>query len=88
MMQECKCLNFKNRPSIATELVKFQAINTSFEVIEKLTTQVACHWVEICECKKTMAAATKLAHAMADKADEAKKLFDQLLKRVTKLEGK
>jgi hypothetical protein len=88
VMLAYKRLNFKNHPSIATELVKFLAINTSFEAIEKLTTQVACHQLEICDYKKNMAAATKSAASAANKADEAKKLFDQLLKRVAKLEAK
>jgi hypothetical protein len=88
VMLAYKRLNFKNHPSIATELVKFLAINTSFEAIEKLTTQVACHQLEIFDYKKNMAAATKSAALAANKADEAKKLFDQLLKRVAKLEAK
>jgi hypothetical protein len=88
VMLEYKRLNFKNHPSIATELVKFLAINTSFEAIEKLTTQVAAHQLEICENKKSMAAATKSAMSAANKADEAKKLFDQLTKRVVVLEKK
>jgi hypothetical protein len=88
VMQEYKRLNFKNHPSIATELVKFLAINTSFDAIEKLTTQVAAHQVEIVEYKKNIAAVTKSAHAAANKADDAKKLFDQLVKRVEKVENK
>jgi hypothetical protein len=35
VMASYKRLNFKNHPSIATELVKFLAINTSFEAIDK-----------------------------------------------------
>lgn len=88
VIQEYKQLNFKNHPSIATKLVKFLAINTSFEVIEKLIVQVGSHHEEICEAKRNVAAATKLAHATGNKADEAKKLFDQLLKQVKKVEHK
>jgi hypothetical protein len=87
VMQEYKRLNFKNHPSIATELVKFLAINTSFEAIEKLTTQVACHQTEISQYKRDIAAATKAVSSASNKADEAKKLYDQLQKRVSKLEG-
>jgi phage shock protein A len=88
VMQEYKRLNFKNHPSIATELVKFLAINTSFEAIEKLTTQVASHQVEIVEYRKNIAALTKTCMAATNKSDEAKKLLDQLSKRVEKVEKK
>jgi hypothetical protein len=88
VMAEYKRLNFKNHPSIATELVKFLAINTSFEAIEKLTVQVACHAVELCEAKKHAAAAVKAASSAGNKADEVKKLNDQLIKRIAKLEAR
>jgi hypothetical protein len=88
VMLEYKRLNFKNHPSIATELVKFLAINTSFEAIEKLITQVASHQVEIRENTKNVAAATKSAMSAGNKADEGRKLIDLLLKRVDKLEKK
>jgi elongation factor P--beta-lysine ligase len=88
-MLEYKRLNFKNHPSTPTKLVMFLAINMSFEAIEKLTTQeVACHQAKISENKKSMAAASKPAMLAADKADEAKKLFDLLCKQVVGLEKK
>jgi hypothetical protein len=69
-------LNFKNHPSIATKLVKFLAINTSFEAIKKLTSQVAYHQLKICDCKKSMAAATKSA---ASSRQTRPKLFNTSL---------
>jgi hypothetical protein len=83
-----KRLNFKNHPSIATELVKFLAINTSFEAIDKLTTKAAYLELEVVEYKKQMATAVKSAALAANKADEAKKTSDLLTKRLTKLEDK
>jgi hypothetical protein len=86
VMAEYKHLNFKNHPTIATELVKFLAINTSFQAIKKLTSQVACHATNIAKAKKQVAAAVKAASLAANKADEVKKLNDQLIKRIAKLE--
>jgi hypothetical protein len=68
-----KHLNFKNHPSIATELVKFLAINTSFEAIERVTDKVASLELEILDYKKQIAAAVKSAASAANKADEGKK---------------
>ena len=86
VMTEFKRLNFKNHPSIATELVKFLAINTSFEAIDKLTTKSSYLEIEVLDYKKQIAAAVKAAASSANKADEAKKLSDLLTKRLTKLE--
>jgi hypothetical protein len=55
-----KILNFKNHPSIATELVKYLAINTSFEAIKKLT-------MEIIDFKKQLGASVKAAALAANK---------------------
>lgn len=85
-MTQYKRLNFKNHPSISTELVKFLAINTSFEAIEKLTAKVCVLECEAAETKKLLGAATKASSSAANKADEVKKLSDSLIKRITKLE--
>jgi hypothetical protein len=85
-MASYKRLIFKNHPSIARELVKFLAINTSFEAIGKLTTKAAYLELKVVAYKKQMAAAVKSAASVANKADEAKKTSDLLTKRLTKLE--
>jgi hypothetical protein len=41
---------------------------------------------DVATLKKEVAAATKAASSAANKSDETKKLYDQLLKRVVKLE--
>jgi capsule polysaccharide export protein KpsE/RkpR len=74
MMGEYKRLNFKNHPSISTELVKFLAINTSFEAIEKLTAKVAALETETSDAKKQLSAAVKAVSSAGNRADEAKKL--------------
>jgi hypothetical protein len=86
VMNEYKCLNFKNHPSIATELVKFLAINTSFEAIEKLTVKMGATEAKLNDSKKQVAAAVKSASLSANKADEVKKLCKALDKRLKKLE--
>jgi hypothetical protein len=83
-----KRLNFKNHPSIATELVKFLAINTTSKAIDKLTTKSAYLELEVAEQKKQVKEAVKSASAAANKADEVKKLNGSLIKRITKLEEK
>ena len=88
IMAAYKRLNFKNHPSIATELIKFLAINTSFEAIERVTAKVAFLEAEALSYKKQIAEAVKTASASANKADEAKKQSDSFLKRLTKLEDK
>jgi hypothetical protein len=88
VMSSYKRLNFKNHPSIATELVKFLAINTSFEAIEKVTGKAAYLELEVIDYKKQIAAAVKAAASASNKADEAKKQLDVFIKRFAKLEEK
>jgi hypothetical protein len=85
-MGKYKCLNFKNHPLIVTELVKFFAINTSFKAIEKLTTKVSALECKASKNRKQLAAAVKAASLAANEADEAKRLSDQLIKWVARLE--
>ncbi len=87
-MTEYKWLSFKNHPSFATELVKFLAINTSFESIKKLLAKATVMEGEVIEMKKQVANSVKAATLAANKADEARKLSDALTKRVAELEQK
>jgi hypothetical protein len=77
---EFKRLNFKNHPSIPTELVKFLAINTNFKSIDRVTTKVAFLELEVVAYKKQIAAAVKTSAAAANKADEAKKQSNSFFK--------
>ena len=88
VMAEYKRLSFKNHPSVATELVKFLAINTSFEAIEKLVSQTKVLETEMSDMKKQVATAVKSAASSANKADEARKQSDILFKKVAALEKK
>jgi hypothetical protein len=60
-MSSVKQLNFKNHLSIATKLVEFLAINTSFEAIEKVTGKVGYLEIEVLKYKKQTAATVKAA---------------------------
>jgi hypothetical protein len=88
VMTEYKRLSFKNHPSVATELVKFLAINTSFESIEKLLAKAAIMEGEVGKMKKQVASSVKAAASAANKADKSQKLSDALTKCVAKLEQK
>ncbi len=85
-MSEYKRLDFRKHPSIATELVKFLAINTSFEAIEKLTATVASLKNEASKTKRKLTSAKKVSSLAANEADKAKRLVNRLTKRVGKLE--
>jgi hypothetical protein len=87
-MASYKRLNFKNHPSIATELVKFLAINTSFEAIDKVTAKATSLEIDVLEGKKQLAAANKAAASASNKADECKTKLDSFAKRLQTLEGK
>jgi hypothetical protein len=78
--------NFKDDPSVSSELVKFLAINTGFEVLEVLAVKVADMSKSVTAMTKEVQTAVKTASTASNKADENKKLYDQLLKRVTKIE--
>lgn len=41
IMREIQRLNFENHPAVANELVKFLAVNTEFDSIKNLQTDVA-----------------------------------------------
>jgi hypothetical protein len=88
VMAAYKRLNFKNHTSIATKLVKFLAINTSFEAIEQLTSKTGVLELIIVHFKKQVVVAVKEASSAANKSDESKKQCNQMVKRVTKLEEK
>jgi hypothetical protein len=83
-----KSLSFRNYPSIATKLVKFLAVNPSFESINLLLFKRCSLEAEASGYKRQIAKAVKSAASWSNKADEAKKLGDSLTKHLTKLEEK
>ncbi len=69
-------------------MVKFSAIITSFKAINKLTTKTGYLEIKVLDYKKQRAMAVKVTACAANKANEAKKLSNQLTEQITKLEEK
>jgi hypothetical protein len=88
IMARYKRNGYKDDPTVSAELVKFMAVNTGFEALEVLSAKVKTMAAEVTEAKREAHAATKTAAAAANKADELKKAFDLVLKRVAKLESR
>jgi hypothetical protein len=86
IMARYKRNNYKDDPSVSSELVKFLAINTGYEVLESLSVKMVEMEKMVVAMQKEASAATKAAASAANRADDAKKLCDALIKRVTKLE--
>jgi hypothetical protein len=86
VMARYKRHNYKDDPSVSSELVKFLAINTGYEVLESLTIKVAELERGLSAMQKEASAATKSASSAGNKADAIQKVCDGLVKRVAKLE--
>jgi hypothetical protein len=85
-MARYKRHNYKDDPTVSSELVKFLAVNTGYEALDILTGKMASMETDVAAMKKDVAAAIKAASSAANKADEGKKVYDLLAKRVAKLE--
>eukprot|EP00978_Attheya_sp_CCMP212_P007877 scaffold18321_cov53-Attheya_sp.AAC.3 len=72
--------NFKNGPLVSSELVKFLAVNTGFESIDKLQREVTDLKEKLVTSTKAVNLAEKSAISAANKADKLKKLCDILVK--------
>jgi hypothetical protein len=86
VMARYKKLNYKDDPTVSSELVKFLAVNTGFEVLDALSSEMVVVKSEISSMKKELQASVKASGAAANKADESKKLYELLIKRLVKLE--
>jgi hypothetical protein len=88
VMADFKKHGFKHHPAIASELVKFLAVNTSFEIIERLESKVITMEKDIAELKKAAAGAVKAAGTAGNTADSFKPAITKIDARVAKLEKK
>jgi hypothetical protein len=84
-MARYKRHNYKDDSTISSELVKFLAVNTGYEALDILTVKVASMETEAALLKKEVQASNKVSALASHKADEVKKLYDLLVKQVTKL---
>lgn len=87
-MADFKKHGYKHHPAIASELVKFLAVNTSFELLERMTAKVAVLESDVSELKKVASGAVKAASTAGNSADAFKLLSAGLAKRLTTLETK
>jgi hypothetical protein len=88
VMADFKKHGYKHHPAIASELVKFLAVNTSFELLERMTAKVAVLESDVSELKKVASGAVKAASTAGNSADSFKLLSAGLAKRLTTLEAK
>ena len=86
LMVEVTKIGFRDSPIVASELVKFLALNTGFDSLEALTTQNEKLKVEVAELKKTVTGTTRTLSTNANKLNEQKSLIDGLTRRLAKLE--
>ena len=86
VMGRYKLHNFKDDPSVSSELVKFLVVNAGFEVLEDLAVKVTDIVKTVRTLEKEVQVAAKSASTSSNRVDEFKKLYDQLTKRVVKLE--
>jgi hypothetical protein len=63
-------------------------VNTSFELLEKMTAKVAVLETEIAELKKSSSGVTKASATASNNADLFKKLGEKLLRQILALENK
>jgi hypothetical protein len=85
VMARYKRHNYKDDPTVLSELVKFLAVNTGYEVLDVLATKMATMESDVANLKKDVAAANKASASASNKSDEGKKAHDLLAKRVTKV---
>jgi hypothetical protein len=88
VMLRIQAFNFKDDPMVASELVKFLTVNSGFEIVEKLKTEVTRLTTEGDDLKKTVNSNLKTATGAAQKYTDHVVQFNKLLKRVEVLEKK
>ena len=86
IMARYKRHNYKDDPTVGSELVKFLAVNSGYEVLDTLKVDMTSVKADVATIKKDIAVAIKAAGQASNKADEGKKVQDALVKRVMKLE--
>ena len=86
LMVEVTKIGFRDSPIVASELVKFLALNTGFDALETLTSSNDKVKAKVAGLKKNAIAHTKAAATNANKLNEQKSLIENLSKRLAKLE--
>ena len=86
IMREIQRLNFENHPAVANELVKFLAVNTEFDSIKNLQTDVAQIQKDVTHALREISNILKTQQTIANKTDQLKNDAAALVKRVKALE--
>ena len=86
IMREIQRLNFENHPAVANELVKFLAVNTEFDSIKNLQTDVAQIQKDVTHALRKISNILKTQQTIANKTDQLKNDAAALVKRVKALE--
>jgi hypothetical protein len=86
LMARYKRHNYKDDPTVGSELVKFLAVNSGYEVLDSLKTEMVTVSADLAAVKKDIQVSIKASSSASNKADEGKKAHDALIKRVAKLE--
>jgi hypothetical protein len=84
-MAAFKIANFEDHPSVASEYVKFLAMNSGLEVVSKLEEEVSSLKSKMKEVEKQSTAATVKADKATSDVDVVKKQSDILVKKMAAL---
>ena len=87
-MSEMVNLGFRDSPIVASELVKFLALNTGFDALDTLVTSNTTLKAEVATLSKAVAGNTKSVATAANLVDNLKKQYEAINKRLVKLETK
>jgi len=87
LMTKVDVLEFKNSPIVTAELAKFLALNSSFESVEKLQSNVTDMTDKISKAVKEANTATKSASTVGNSVDGIKVELKGIVKRLKTLEG-
>ena len=87
-MAEMVNLEFRDSPIVASELVKFLALNTGFYALKSLVNSNAALKIEVVALSKAVAGNTKAVTTAANSADTSEKQVEAFNKHLVKLETK
>ena len=88
VMNDISGVDYRDSPVVSTELVKFLSLNTAIDSVDKLETQSTEHQVAIKQLLKDNNTTKTAVNSVGNRADELKKAYDNIKKRVDKLEQK
>jgi hypothetical protein len=85
LMVEITKGGFRDSPIVASELVKFLALNTGFDALDALTSSNEKLKIEVADLKKIITGTSKTLVTDANKLNDQKSLIENLTRRLAKL---